>query len=389
MFDYIRKDPEQFITIFTVLSALLLNLLGFSDEDVRKKKLRIILLSYTIIFMLVLSAGENVTFFMFLLNVSLFLFGGLIYSANMDQDLEKELNLLQFFIYNSSAWFLLVQNYVILIETIVLFILIPIVRAFNFNSFMTKVILSVFSLIACFIQYFSVIKDYFDLKSFSVVLKELNKNREVTLNMEHPKPDNSNLNILKNNQKKLLSFVLYCEDKNFFESKSNTISFVDLKMKWEKPSIFKDKITLDIESKKRKYFRGYSTIEQQLIRQFSMAPYSYRYTIRRKLFNDWVYTPLFCKAICNRKSRVYGKKKKRIARKELMWNLKYIFLIQYLTIILKTPSNLKELIEEMSKQSRVSVEVYEKMYTIFKDSDEVNYYIEQIEENASRKFNFY
>ena len=43
----------------------------------------------------------------------------------------------------------------------------------------------------------------------------------------------------------------------------------------------------------------------------------------------------------------------------------------------------------MSKQSRVSVEVYEKMYTIFKDSDEVNYYIEQIEENASRKFNFY
>lgn len=72
-----------------------------------------------------------------------------------------------------------------------------------------------------------------------------------------------------------------------------------------------------------------------------------------------------------------------------MWNLKYIFLIQYFTIILKTPSNLKELIEEMSKQSRVSVEVYEKMYTIFKDSDEVNYYIEQIEENASRKFNFY
>ncbi|EHU5034009.1 hypothetical protein CKJ03_RS08970, partial [Enterococcus faecalis] len=115
MFDYIRKDPEQFITIFTVLSALLLNLLGFSDEDVKKKKLRIILLSYTIIFMLVLSAGENVTFFMFLLNVSLFLFGGLIYSANMDQDLEKELNLFQFFIYNSSAWFLLVQNYVILI----------------------------------------------------------------------------------------------------------------------------------------------------------------------------------------------------------------------------------------------------------------------------------
>lgn len=72
-----------------------------------------------------------------------------------------------------------------------------------------------------------------------------------------------------------------------------------------------------------------------------------------------------------------------------MWNLKYIFLIQYFTIILKTPSNLKELIEEMSKQSRVSVEVYEKMYTIFKDSDEVNYYIEQIEKNASRKFNFY
>lgn len=237
-----------------------------------------------------------------------------------------------------------------------------------------------------FIQYLLVIKDYFGLERFDKVLKELCKNKEVALNMETPQ---NCLISLEDDVNEMLSFILYCEDKNFFERKSNTINLVDLKMRFNKQSIFKDKIVIDAESRKKQYIRGYSTIEQQVVRQFSMTPYSYRYTIRRKIFNDWLYTPLFCKSICNRKARTYGKKKKKAARKELMWNLKYMLLIQYFTVVLKKPKNSKDLIKEMAKQSRVSVQVYEKMYSIFKDSDESNYYIQQINDNASRNFNFY
>ncbi|MDT2640757.1 hypothetical protein P7D31_11575 [Enterococcus dongliensis] len=386
MFDYVKENPEEFIAVFTVLSTLLLNLLGFGDEEIQKKKLKIILLSYGIVLMLILSTGKKVTFFLLLLNISLFLFGGLLHGTNENQNLEKELGLFHFFIYNSSAWFLLAQNYILLGGTIISFILTPIFHFFNVDLLFTTITLGIISIILLFIQYLLVIKDYFGLESFNEVLKGLCKNKEVALNMGIPKEGVSSLG---NDTKELLSFVLYCEDKNFFERKSNTINLVDLKMRCTKRLIFKDKIVIDAESRKKQYIRGYSTIEQQLVRQFSMTPYSYKYTIRRKIFNDWLYTPLFCKSICNRKARTYGKKKKKAAQKELMWNLKYMLLIQYFIIVLKKPKNSNDLIKEMSKQSRVSVPVYEKMYSIFKGSDESNYYIQQINDNASRDFNFY
>lgn len=336
--------------------------------------------------MLILGTGGKVTLFLLLLNISLFLFGGLLHGTNEKQDLEKELNLFQFFIYNSSAWFLLTQNYVLLCETIILLFLIPILIFFNISLLFITIIIGAFSIAVLFMQYLLVIKDYFGLESFDKVLTGLSRDKRVALNMSTPQ--NSKI-IFKEDQKELLSFVLYCEDKNLFERKSNTINLVDLKNRCNKQSIFKDKIKIDDESRKKRYIRGYSTIEQQLVRQFSMTPYSYRYTFRRKLFNDWLYTPLFCKSICNRKARTYGKKKKKEARKKLIWNLKYMLLIQYFTIVLKDPEKSEDLIKEMSRQSRVSVQVYEKMYSIFKNSDELNYYIQQINDNASRDFNFY
>ncbi|WP_461202610.1 hypothetical protein [Enterococcus sp. N342-3-1-2] len=385
MFVYIKENPEEFIAVFTVISALLLNLLGFGDEELKEKKLKVILLSYGIIFMLVLTAGERVTLFLFIFNISLFLFGGLMYGTNGNQDLEKELNLFRFIIYNSSAWLLLAQNYIILALTIIQYFLILLFQIFNFSLFFITLILSVVSIFSLFIQYLLVIKDYFNLNHFSKVLSQLSQPKTIALNMGAP---NKRFNNLKENQMKLLAFVIYCEDKNFFERKSNTINFIDVKMKFKNPSIFKE-IVIDEESRRRTYFRGYSTIEQQLVRQFSMAAYSYRYTFRRKLFNDWLYTPLFCRSICDRKARTYGKKKKKKARKELMWNLKYMMLIQYYVIVLRSPKNPKDLIKEMSKHSRVSIPVYDEMYSIFKDSNKVNYYMEQIKDNAAREFNFY
>ena len=40
---------------------------------------------------------------------------------------------------------------------------------------------------------------------------------------------------------------------------------------------------------------------------------------------DWIYTPLFCKAICNRKARTYGKKNRKIAKKGIDLEFKVLF----------------------------------------------------------------
>lgn len=107
----------------------------------------------------------------------------------------------------------------------------------------------------------------------------------------------------------LYTFMIYCEDKNIFERKETHFFLIDIKMKLKKGNMFKGKIKNNTDTSYIKnYLRGYSTIEQQLVRQYSMRSYSYRYTFRRKIFMDWIYTPLFCKAICNRKARTYGKK---------------------------------------------------------------------------------
>jgi len=310
------NNLEEFIATLTIMATLLLSLLGFGEDiNYKKKILKTILLSYGIVFFLVFTTGQDILIYLLLLNISLFLFGGLTHSTNMELDLEKELSLFRFQLYNSIAWFLTSQNYILLISTLFLWILSLINIILNITLTTSSIFITGLFLISLFIQYLLVIKDYFSLNPFSNVLMQLNKANKEPINMGKPK---SNHSVLDDNKKELLSFLIYCEDRNYFERKTCTIGFVDVIMKFKRPSIFKGKINLDNKSKRRVFLRGYSTIEQQLFRQFSMAAYSYRYTIRRKLFNDWIYTPFLFKAICNRKARTYGKTQKKVARKELV-----------------------------------------------------------------------
>ncbi|MCO7397028.1 hypothetical protein NI447_13370 [Enterococcus lactis] len=82
----------------------------------------------------------------------------------------------------------------------------------------------------------------------------------------------------------LVAFVLYVEDRYLFDRKKFHITFKDILNSKRDPVIFKDKIIYESKSKFEKYKRGYSTIEQQLIRQYSISDQAYRYKCRRKLF---------------------------------------------------------------------------------------------------------
>lgn len=67
-----------------------------------------------------------------------------------------------------------------------------------------------------------------------------------------------------------------------------------------------------------------------------------------------------------------------------------MLMLQYFELVMKDPNNINDLIDAMSKESRVSIEVYEKMYSIFDESDYLkNYYFELFERNAIREFDFY
>lgn len=130
----------------------------------------------------------------------------------------------------------------------------------------------------------------------------------------------------------------------------------------------------------KKYNRGYSTIEKQVIRNIVMKPNTYRYTCRRKNFIEKIYLKYLFKALCARKARslTHNKSKRKIFRKILSTNLKYHFIAYHYREILNNPTNVEELLRQMNKQSRVSLSLYKNIYPKFENSTLQKYHILQI-----------
>lgn len=368
----ILDNPDTAIAIGTVIISFMMILLGL-NEDVTKKKeqLKFVLISYVSLIILII-IFENVLWIFFVILCIYFLFGGIAYSNNKHFNLEKELNVFEWLIYSACSWFFITNNRILWTSLIMALFL------------KQSVWLSIPIMIAglCY-QYILIVRDYFGVNSFANVYENLHY-----INLE--KLDNSKdeeINRLFNDNKELLSFILYVEDRNMFNRKHPHISLFDVRSALCKPNIFKDKIDFSKSSKKQKYCRGYSTIEQQLIRQFALKKNSYRYKYRRKIFFDWIYTPFFCKALCIRKSRVYGDKKKN-AKKKLIVNLKLKLLLNYFELVLLGESNRDNLIGNMSKESRVEIKVYKRMHEIYFDSKEKSRYVKLLESARDSKFHF-
>lgn len=379
MINLIQKNLDTSITILTLFISISVIFLGLNDSDKGKKEqLKFILISYAIIFLIIIFSSKAPIFIINVL-ILLFFIGGLSYSINDEFDLEKELSIPQLLFYSSSSWFFITNNYFLLFSCLLICILIN-ESSINHNLYL--VVLS----ISLIVQYLSVVKDYFGINTYNVTYSKL---KEINLGVKnnHKAEDALGKEFL-NDQLELVAFTLYVEDRYLFDRKQVHITFNNLLNSKRDPVLFKNKIIYKRKSKFNKYRRGYSTIEQQLIRQYSIGSHSYRYKFRRKLFFDWIYTPLFSSAICRRKSKVYGNKKK-IAKQELIWNLKLIFLYNYFISVLKNPKNKEELIINLSQQSRVDKNVYDKMFEIFINSPQKEDMKEKILKNAQRKYNFY
>lgn len=375
----IQEHLDTSIAILTLIVSVSVIFLGLGDNKKNKQEqLKFVLMSYSIIILIILFSSQ-IPVYIFGLLLLFFFLGGLSYSLNDSFDLEKELNIPQLLIYSSFSWFFITNNFFLFFSILVVYLL----KCFTiFDYYFSLIIVSV-SLI---FQYLSIVKDYFNINEYTKTFKKLEKINLYTKNAKQAKDVFEDEFLTDKLQ--LVAFTLYVEDRYLFNRKKFHITIKNLLDSRKDPVIFKDKIKYEKTSFLDKYTRGYSTLEQQLIRQYSIGSNAYRYKYRRKIFFDWIYTPLFSKAICRRKSKVYGKEKK-IAKKELIWNLKMMYLYNYFTIILKNPNDKDELILNMNKQSRVSINVYEKMFELFENSPKEHEMKEIIQKNVQKKYNFY
>ncbi|MFW3589647.1 hypothetical protein [Vagococcus fluvialis] len=383
MIELIQGNLDTSIAMLTLIVSVLVIFLGLNDDKKSKQEqLKFILVSYAVIISIILYTSKFPNFMISVL-VLFFVIGGLSYSINDKFDLEKELNIPQLLLYSSFSWFFITSNYILIFNILLIYILVHIL---NINHNLSLIIIS----ISLILQYLSIVKDYFGINSYKETFYNL-KNINLGVKNNKQAKDVLDENFINENLD-LVAFVLYVEDRYLFDRKQSHITFMDILNSKRDPVIFKNKIKYEskswFEKYIEKYIRGYSTIEQQLIRQYSISEQAYRYKCRRKLFFDWIYTPLFSKAICRRKSRVYGKKKK-IAKKELIWNLKMMFLYNYFINVLKNPKNKNELINNMSQQSRVEENVYKKMFEIFSESSKKEEMKRKIQDNLQKEYNFY
>lgn len=376
MFEVIQANLDTSIAMVTLIVSVLVIFLGLGDNKKGKQEqLKFVLASYSVIMLIILFFSE-ISIYLGVVLVLFFLLGGLSYSINENFNLEKELDSLQLLFYSSFSWFFITSNYFLMFSIVMVYVL-------KFNYYASLIIIS----ISLIFQYLSIVKDYFGINTYKQTFDKLNN-----INLDAVPQSEESKKIFEDylfeNRIELVAFVLYVEDRYLFDRKNFHISLKNILDARRDPVIFKGKINYDQKSWRNKYKRGYSTIEQQLIRQYSIADQSYRYKYRRKLFFDWIYTPLFSKAICRRKSKVYGRYK-RTAKKELIWNLKMMFLYNYFIKVLKDPKNEEELITNMSKQSRVSKNVYKKMFEIFQNSSKKEDMKNIIKNNIDRDYNFY
>lgn len=173
----------------------------------------------------------------------------------------------------------------------------------------------------------------------------------------------------------ILGFIVYVEDKDFFDRRLSIFNpyyvikrkVSNFKMKnivpcWGSSWCAEEKIKVmfkftrqsarlmviilrNIES----YIRGFSSIEQQIVRVSIMLPDTYeKYPIRRKIFVEWVVNPMFFTAFRKRRKRLRNIKTIDYDQ------YKTEILLFYYKKILKEPMTIDELIISLCKQSRLT-----------------------------------
>lgn len=343
-------EIEKFVTVITAILGIVIILLGLSGDDFGKKsKLQFVIGSYILILSSIyLRFNTIMSTFLFIL---VFLFGGLGFMSQDSIDLERELPIIKLLWYSCLSWFFSTYQFMQLF-----FVLSTTISDYYFQFPSYFYLIS--GVIIMFIQYIFVTKDFFETEVFKKTIQKewkpimVRKNKGDIEELERK---------LDKEFKERLSVLLFIEDKNFFKRRGCFINLTEFIGK-----IFT--YSKNKEKGKKKLIRGYSTIEQQFIRQYAMKEGSYRYYFRRKFFLERVYTSCLLLSIRKRKARIFTRRylKRKKVEKDMILTLKLSILISYYENVLNNPLTIDKLLEKLEKQSGISNEEIDRKYKQFK-----------------------
>lgn len=337
------NDSELGDLALTLLISIVSLLLAFG-EDVAEKQYqkKYILILYFILFFGIIFLKINYIFLILSFFLITLLSG--INLAYWSDNIEIEQGRINLIKYKTLQWLYVTKLYLF-------YGCVIIISFYNYFFEPNNVIVQIsFIVFALAYHLSSNIIDKFNVHSFSHTYNEL-KEQVMCFDKLY---DDSSIDEKKSIYKNI-AFLVYMEDKDYFSRKSFTFNvFSILKRKAQKLQL-NEKKTPKI---RKKILRGYSTLEQQFIRKNSMVPDSYQYKLRRKLFVELQYTKYYSKSLIS-----YIKRVKYSDENESRNYIKVSILKWYYIIVLKSPKNLNELLNNF--QSNLKVTQYRSFWEQF------------------------
>lgn len=311
-----------------------------------------------------------ISFFAFII-LSFFSGINLIYEAD---NFTKRLSTFKLLILKTSEWIITTRTYLIYIVILTNFLIFSLLKYFNIkynlelkdSTFLIGILM--FIVIFSFYNLILNAKDLFgtfgfaDTKlNFEVQIKKFNEIyiEEDTIKNEH---------VID-----LLGFLVYMEDKDFFERIKFTLDINQIfkrknklynsnedgetiTKKWLIIKFVSDVFTI------KNFKRGHSTLPQQLIRRISLKPDSYtrKTKFRRKIFVENIYMPYFFDTYIFFKKITVGKNNNLSNYNKSI--TKIDILKAYWVEVLNCPEDEDSLFKSMATQSALKYETYHEYY---------------------------
>lgn len=399
MYNFIVSSSGYFVEIiigiFIFSVTILLGIDNESKENQILYKKKYIIMIYAIITLVSIVNRTKYDIGNAIIIIWTILLMNLISAVNISYGfglLEKELSYRNLLCYSFWGWFFKTKTYICIMLILFLNIFnryIDNINIFDLNYPLE--IVSIFLMLTFFFFHIvSDMKDRFDYYGFDKISEELSKVNKYIYKSK-TEPWNKVLEINDENLEieDLLGLILYIEDRDFIYRIKPTYSIISVvkrkikETKIKEPKVpnveytFSNEKEKKIRFKKIKLFlenslRGYSTLQQQVTRKAIMKPYSYNYTIRRKIFVERIYNRNFVRAYRIRNIKNNGlrikyinylkgdnkrifEKNKKLKHKDIDNKIKLLFLLYYYIIILKKPTNKDELISAMAKESSKNI----------------------------------
>lgn len=285
--------------------------------------------------------------------------------------IEKSLGRYELLIFSFIKWFFFTKFYIFISVSILSYT----ITAVWYNN----LILIGTLIIGLVFHQISFTKDYFGYQNFDFLMAKL-KGASTLFENEDVELEEI---------KELLAFIVYMEDKDFFERKdlNNSVKLIYDRKKDEYIENLKEERLGVLHPEKikaywKKYWRGFSTLEMQVVRTTVLKNDSYQYTFRRKMLIEYVYSKFMYKAM-KRYIRRYNitmyNKDKKSTDDAIHALIKMLFLQFYFEVTLKNPKNVEDFSNAI--KSRLSYDAYSSFYETYKqDIYEERKYISLIEE---------